>query len=391
MADKRDYYEVLGLSKGASASEIKMAYRKAAIKWHPDKWVDGSESEKKKAEEMFKEASEAYGVLSDENKKAKYDQFGFAGVDGAGAGDFSGGFGDLNDILNDLFGGSFGGFGGFGGGFGSNAQRGERVHRGRDIRTRVKLSLEEIATGCTKEISIERNIKCSDCSGRGCKSEADKHTCQQCGGSGHIQQVVNSFLGRSISYATCPTCSGDGKIIKNPCRTCSGHGVTRKRQNLNINIPAGVENNMQLTLEGEGHAAKQNGINGNLLVVIEELPHPNLRRQGANLFYSQTISITDAILGKEISIPCLDGSYKIKLDAGTQSGTVVKLKGKGLPQINSYSRSNGDLYVKILAWVPRKLNKQQKEIFENMRNESEFTPNLSREDKILFDKEKNIY
>ena len=397
MAEKRDYYEVLGVAKTATADDIKKAYRAAAMKWHPDRWVDGTDAEKKTAEENFKEASEAYSVLSDPDKKAKYDQYGFAGVDGQPGPDFSGGFGNLNDILNDLFGGGFsgfsgGGFSGFGGfGGGSQGRTQQRVMKGRDIRTRVRLTLEEIATGTEKEITIERNRPCPDCGGRGTKNASDVKTCPTCNGTGQKQSVVNSLFGRTVTYTTCPQCGGEGKVISNPCRTCGGSGLVRRRETVKVRIPAGVENGMQLTLKGEGHAAPHNGVNGDLLVIIEEIPHSSLKRDGKNLFYSTMISVTDAILGTEITVPCLDGSYKVKVDAGTQSGTVMKLRGKGLPAVSGYGSGTGDLYVKILVWIPKKLSSDEKNALENMRTSRSFTPDPSREDKALFDKMKNIF
>jgi len=392
MAQKRDYYEVLGVAKTATADEIKLAYRKAAMKWHPDRWVDGTEQEKKDAEEKFKEASEAYSVLSDADKKARYDQYGFAGVDGQSGPNFSGGFGNLDDILNDLFGGNFGGFGGFNfGGRGGSEGSQQRVYKGRDIRTRVRLTLEEIAKGVEKEITIERNRPCPDCDGKGTKNSSDIKTCPNCNGSGQTQRVVNSLFGRTMTYSTCPQCGGEGKVISNPCRTCGGTGLVRKKETVKVKIPAGVENGMQLTIRGEGHAAPHNGVNGDLLVLIEEVSHSNLKRNGKNLFYSTIISVTDAILGCEITVPCLDGSYKVKVDAGTQSGAVIKLRGKGLPAVSGYGSGTGDLYVKILVWIPKKLSKDEKESLENMRASKSFTPDLSRDDKAVFDKIKDIF
>ena len=386
---KRDYYEVLGVDKSASAEDIKKAYRKMAIKYHPDKNPGDKE-----AEEKFKEAAEAYSVLSDADKKARYDQFGHAGVEGSGP-DFSGGFGNLNDILNDLFGGAFGGgfggFSGFGGGFGGQrGQRQQRVYRGRDIRVRVKLTLEEIAKGVEKEISIEKNVPCTECGGKGAKNSSDIKTCPACQGTGQVQRVVNSFLGQTVTYSTCQQCGGEGKIISNPCRSCNGTGLVRKRETIKVKIPAGVEAGMQLTLQGEGHAAKNNGINGDLLVVIEEHEHANLKREGNNLYYTKVISVVDAMLGAEVSIPCLDGEYKIKVDAGTQSGEVVRLRGRGLPSVNGYG-GTGDLYVKIAVWIPKKLSKEEKEIIESLRNKESFKPNPSKEDKSFFDKIKDLF
>ena len=390
MANKRDYYEVLGVGKNASADEIKKAYRKLAVKYHPDKNPGDKE-----AEEKFKEAAEAYSVLSDADKKARYDQFGHAGVEGAGP-DFSGGFGNLNDILNDLFGGAFGGgfggFGGFGGGFGGNrgGRQQQRVYRGRDIRVRVKLTLEEIAKGVEKEISIEKSVPCSECGGKGAKNSSDIKTCPGCNGTGQVQRVVNSFLGQTVTYSTCQQCGGEGKIISNPCRHCNGTGLVRKRETIKVNIPAGVEAGMQLTVHGEGHAAKNNGINGDLLVVIEEQEHQDFKREGNNLYYTKIISVIDAMLGTEVDIPCLDGNYRIKIDAGTQSGTVVRLRNKGLPSVNGYG-GTGDMYVKIAVWIPKKLEKEDKTIIESLKNKQSFKPNPSKEDKSFFDKLKDLF
>lgn len=376
MAEKKDYYEVLGVDRSASADDIKKAYRKLAIKYHPDKNPGNKE-----AEEKFKEAAEAYSVLSDAEKKARYDQFGHAGVEGAGP-DFSGGFGNLNDILNDLFGGAFGGgFGGFSGfgGFGGGTRQ-QRVSRGRDIRVRVKLTLEEIANGVEKEISIEKSVPCTECSGKGAKNSSDIKTCPACNGTGEVQRVTNSFLGQTITRSTCQQCNGEGKIISNPCRNCSGSGLVRKRETIKVRIPAGVEAGMQLTLQGQGHAAKNNGINGDLLVVIEEQEHPNLKREGNNLYYTKIISVPDAILGSETEIPCLDGNYRIKVEPGTQSGKVVRLRGRGLPSVNGYG-GIGDMYVKFAVWIPKKLDKEDKALIESLRGKESFKPDPSKDDK----------
>ena len=391
MAEKRDYYEVLGLQKGASADDIKAAYRKAALKWHPDRWVSGTDAEKKTAENNFKEASEAYSVLSDPDKKAKYDQFGFAGVDGAGQQDWSQGFGNLEDILNNLFGGAFGGFGGGFGGFnfggGSARSNASRTMRGRDIRTRVRLTLEEIANGCEKEVTIERNRPCPDCSGKGTRNSSDIKTCPTCKGNGQVQHVANSLFGRTISYSTCPQCNGTGKIVNNPCRKCSGTGLVRVRETIKVKIPAGVENGMQITVPGEGHSAPQNGINGDLLIVVEEQPHATLKRDGNNLFTTKVISVADAILGCEVEIPTLGGTERKKLDPGTQSGTVLSFRGKGMPSVNGYGR--GDLYVKILVWIPRRLSRSEREAIESMKQS--MSPDPNREDRNLFEKESKYF
>lgn len=377
---------MLGVDRSASADDIKKAYRKLAIKYHPDKNPGNKE-----AEEKFKEAAEAYSVLSDAEKKARYDQFGHAGVEGAGP-DFSGGFGNLNDILNDLFGGAFGGgFGGFSGfgGFGGGTRQ-QRVSRGRDIRVRVKLTLEEIANGVEKEISIEKSVPCTECSGKGAKNSSDIKTCPACNGTGEVQRVTNSFLGQTITRSTCQQCNGEGKIISNPCRNCSGSGLVRKRETIKVRIPAGVEAGMQLTLQGQGHAAKNNGINGDLLVVIEEQEHPNLKREGNNLYYTKIISVPDAILGSETEIPCLDGNYRIKVEPGTQSGKVVRLRGRGLPSVNGYG-GIGDMYVKFAVWIPKKLDKEDKALIESLRGKESFKPDPSKDDKGFFEKLKGLF
>lgn len=383
MAEKRDYYEVLGVSRSATPEEIKSAYRKLAIKYHPDKNPGNKE-----AEEKFKEAAEAYSVLSDSDKKARYDQFGHAGLGGQPGPDFSGGFGNLNDILNDLFGGHFGGFGGFSG-FGGSSSPGQKVYRGRDIRVRVNLTLEEIAHGVTKSVSVERNVPCSECSGKGAKSDADIKTCPACHGTGQVKRVVNGLFGQSISYSTCQQCGGEGKIISNPCRKCNGTGLERKRETIEVKIPAGVEEGMQLTVRGAGHSAKNNGINGDLLVLIQEVEHPNLKRDGSNLYYTKVVSVMDAILGCETEVPCLDGNYRIKVDAGTQSGSVVRLKGKGLPSLNG---GTGDMYVKIVVWIPKRPSKSSKELLEKLRSDDAFQPDPSKkEDKSFFDKLRDMF
>lgn len=384
MAEKRDYYDVLGVSKSASLEEIKKAYRKLAIKYHPDKNPGNKE-----AEEKFKEAAEAYSVLSDADKKAKYDQFGHAGLGGQAGPDFSGGFGDLNDILNNLFGGGFGGFsGGFGGfgGFGGGRSQGpqQKVYRGRDIRVRVKLTLDEIAKGVEKEISLERNVPCHECGGKGAKNSSDIKTCPACNGTGQVKRVSNGIFGQTISYSTCQQCGGEGKVISNPCHTCGGTGLERKKVTVKVNIPAGVEGGMQLTIRGEGHSAKNNGVNGDLLVLIEEVEHPDLKRDGNNLYYTKVVSVIDAMLGADAEIPCLDGSYKIKVEPGTQSGTVLRLRGKGLPSVNGYGA--GDLYVKIIVMIPKKLTKSEKELFESMRHSASFSASPTKEDKSFFDR-----
>ena len=392
MANKRDYYEVLGVTKNATADEIKSAYRKLALKWHPDRWVSGTDAEKKTAEENFKEASEAYSVLSDPQKKARYDQFGFEGDQMGGGGFDFGGF-DLNEILRSVFGGSgfnFGG-GGFDFGFGGGGG-GTRATRGQDIRTRVTLTLEEIATGCTKTVSIEHNRPCPECGGKGTKNASDVKTCPTCHGSGQVRQAVRGIFGmQSFSISTCPQCGGKGKVVSNPCRRCHGTGLERIREEVSVQIPAGVQEGMQISIPNQGHADPNGGPNGDLLVVIREAPHANLLRKDQDLFYTKVISVMDAMLGSEISVPCLDGPYRLKIEPGTQSGTVQRIRGKGLPAVQGYGRGTGDLYVKLIVWVPRKLSRSEREKLEEMRSSSSFTPDLSRDDRAVFDKTKNIF
>ncbi len=393
MAEKRDYYEVLGLNKGASADEIKSAYRKAALKWHPDRWVSGTDAEKKTAEEKFKEASEAYSVLSDPDKKAKYDQYGFAGVDGAASQDWSQGFGSLNDLLNNLFrgfGGGFSDFEGFGGFSGSSSRRGtSRASRGNDVYVTVRLTLEEINSGCTKDVTVERMRPCSVCGGKGTLNPSDVKVCPTCNGSGQVQHVSNFLFTRSVSYSRCPNCNGTGKVVNNPCSSCHGTGVVKQTQTIKVNIPAGVQQDTQLTMRGEGDSGVNGGANGDLYILIEEIPHSRFKREDANLFYTRVISVTDAMLGCQIDIPCLDGTQTLKLPAGTQSGTVERLRGKGLPSLNGYGK--GDLYVKILVWIPHKLSRSEKDAIEGMRDSSSFKPDPTREDRALFEKESKFF
>lgn len=403
MAQKRDYYEVLGVAKTATEQEIKSAYRKLAIAYHPDKHLNDTEAQKKEAEEKFKEASEAYSVLSDPDKKARYDQFGFAGVDGAGgAGGFGGsGWENVNDILRDLFGGGFsGGFGGFDfggfGGFGGGSSQRQRVPRGRDIRTRVKLTLEEIATGCDREISLDRNISCPDCGGRGAKNAADVKDCPACHGTGQIKRVSTGIFGmQTVQYSTCQQCGGEGKIISNPCRTCNGSGLIRKRQTIHVRIPAGVQDGMQITVTGEGHAAKNNGVNGNLLLVVEEIPHPDFKRTGPDLLYTKILTVGQACLGCEVQIPCIDGSvHKEKVEAGTQSGYMIKLRGKGLPRIDAYGNSSGrgDLYVRFVVYIPKKVSREEKELLQKLDMSDNFKPvEKTQEDRSFFERLKDIF
>lgn len=382
---KRDYYEVLGVTKSASDDEIKKAYRKLAIKYHPDKNPDD-----KKAEEMFKEAAEAYEVLSNPEKRQRYNQFGHAGVGSSAASGGGGGFGggmNMEDIFSqfgDIFGGHFGGFGGGGG----SSRGGRRVMRGSNLRIKVKLNLQEIAKGAEKKLKVNKFVNCGTCHGSGAKN-GQVETCKVCNGSGVQVRTQQTFLGAMQTQTTCSACNGEGKTVKDKCNTCHGDGIVRAEEVITINIPAGVAEGMQLSVSGKGNAAPRGGINGDLLVVIEEEEHPELKRDGSNLFYDSYVNFVDAALGTNVEIPTVDGKVKIKIDPGTQSGKVLRLKGKGLPDINSYG--NGDLLVNINVWTPQTLTNDEKKALEGLRNSKNFAPNPNRKEKGFFDRMKEYF
>ena len=393
MAEKRDYYEVLGVNKSSTPDEIKSAYRKAALKWHPDKWVNGTDEEKKTAEEKFKEASEAYSVLSDENKKARYDRYGFAGMDGgsAGAGGF-GGFGDfdLNDILNSVFGRGFdfGGFSSFGG-FGGGSSRGGSIkQRGSNIRVKVKLNLQEIAHGVKKKIKVTKYVACTHCHGSG-SEDGSTETCPTCHGRGQVVQTVNSFFGQMQTQSVCPTCNGTGKVIKKKCTHCGGEGIMKGDEVIEIDIPAGVSQDMQLTVRGKGNAGPHNGVNGDLYVLIEEEPHPDFERNENDLIYNLFITIPEAILGTQAEVPTVDGKVRVKIAPGTQSGKVLRLRGKGLPILNGYG--SGDMLVNVNVWVPKKVNKEEEKLLQQLAQSNNFKPNPTAEEKSFFNKIKDYF
>ena len=397
MAEKRDYYEVLGVNKNSTPDEIKSAYRKAALKWHPDKWVNGTDEEKKTAEEKFKEASEAYSVLSDENKKARYDRYGFAGMDGGstGAGGF-GGFGDfdLNDILNSVFGRGFdfGGFGsgfGFGGGGSGGGSRGGSIkQRGSNIRVKVKLNLQEIAHGVKKKIKVTKYVACTHCHGSG-SEDGSTETCPTCHGRGQVVQTVNSFFGQMQTQSVCPTCNGTGKVIKKKCTHCGGEGIMKGDEVIEIDIPAGVSQDMQLTVRGKGNAGPHNGVNGDLYVLIEEEPHPDFERNENDLIYNLFITIPEAILGTQAEVPTVDGKVRVKIAPGTQSGKVLRLRGKGLPILNGYG--SGDMLVNVNVWVPKKVNKEEEKLLQQLAQSDNFRPNPTPEEKSFFSKIKDYF
>jgi molecular chaperone DnaJ len=370
---KRDYYEILGVGKNADAEEIKKAYRKMAIKFHPDK-NPGDHT----AEEKFKEAAEAYDILGDPDKRRRYDQYGHQGVNGR---DF-----DMNDIFSqfkDIFGGgsgspfdSFFSSGFSGGGF--------NTRRGSNLRIKLKLTLDEIAEGVEKKIKVKRHITCKNCNGSGAKNAAALKTCATCQGSGQVRKVMNTMLGQMISTSTCPTCQGEGKTIQDKCEVCYGEGRVLDEEVISVNIPAGVGEGMELSMRGKGNVPPRGGMPGDLLIAIEETPHEELQRDGKNLIYELHISFVDAALGTDVEVPILGGKAKINVPAGTQSGEIKRLKGKGLKDLEGYER--GDLLIHINIWTPQNLTKQERELLEKLRESTNFNPNPNKKGKSFFER-----
>jgi molecular chaperone DnaJ len=382
---KRDYYEVLEVSKNATPEEIKKAYRQQALKYHPDR-----NQGDKTAEDKFKEAAEAYEVLSDPQKKSRYDQFGHAGVGGASGGGFNGGgmsmddiFSHFGDIFSDL---GFGGFGGFGG---RTTRGGRQVNKGTNLRIKVKLTLDEIDKGVEKKLKVGKYIACDECSGTGAKGGNAYSTCGTCRGAGQVTRVTNTFLGQMQTTQVCPTCGGEGKAITNKCTKCAGEGVLRGEEVISVKIPAGVAEGMQLSVSGKGNAARRGGINGDLLVIIEEEPNNDLIRDGNDLLFNLFVSVAQASLGANVEIPTLDGKVKIKIEPGTQPGKILRLRGKGLPEVNSYGR--GDLLVSINVWIPKSLSREEKKILEKLDESENFKPNPGTGDRNFFNRMKNYF
>ena len=382
MSEKRDYYEVLGVQRNANADEIKKAYRKAAIKYHPDKNPGDKE-----AEEKFKEAAEAYDVLSNPDKRARYDQFGHAGMGGAAGGGLGGGFGggfSMEDIFSqfgDIFGGHFGGFSSRGGG--------RRVNRGSDIRVKVKLTLAEIANGTTKKLKINKTIACDKCGGTGAKDSSSYTTCSTCNGSGVVTRVENTFFGRMQTQGVCPTCGGEGKIITAKCDKCSGEGVVRGDEVVEIKIPAGVGEGMAVTVSGKGNAARHGGVNGDLLVMIEEERNPELVRDGNDLIHNLNLTVTTCILGGEVEVPTIDGRAKIKIAPGTHAGKVLRLRGKGLPDVNGYGR--GDILIVVDITIPDSLTSEERQLVQKLSEQPHFKTPESVEKQNIFERMKNFF
>jgi molecular chaperone DnaJ len=383
---KRDYYDILGVTKGSSADEIKKGYRKMAIKYHPDKNPGDKE-----AEESFKEAAEAYEVLSNPDKRARYDQFGHAAnASSASGGGYGGGGMDMNDIFSQ-FGDIFGGGSPFEGFFGGGGQQrgGRRVVKGTNLRIKVRLTLEEIANGAEKKIKVNKQVLCGTCDGTGAKDKSSFQTCKTCGGQGAVRRVTNTILGQMQTTSTCPTCNGEGSTITSKCTVCHGDGVVRGEETISINIPAGVSEGMQLSMSGKGNAAPRGGVPGDLIILIEEIDHETLKRDGNNVIYDLHISFIDAALGTSIEIPTIDGKAKIKIEPGTQGGRILRLKGKGVPEVNSYHR--GDQLIHINVWTPKALSKDERELLEKLQNSPNFKPNPGKHEKSFFERMKEYF
>ncbi len=388
MSTKRDYYEILGVSKSAAADEIKKAYRKVAMQFHPDRNPGDKE-----AEEKFKEAAEAYEVLSDNDKRAKYDRYGHQAF-GPGTGGFGGNgnmedifsqFGDIfgEDVFGNFFGGGGGGRRGGGGGRRSTGQRGS------NLRVKLKLNFEEIANGVTKNIKVKKYVGCNTCSGSGAKDKGSVQNCGTCQGSGQVRRVQNTFLGQMQTVTTCPTCNGEGSTITAKCGSCKGEGRVYGEEMVSLDIPGGVQEGMQLSLSGKGNAGERGGYPGDLIVLIEEEAHQALHRDGMNVAFELFISFPDAVFGTQVEVPTIDGKAKIKIPAGTQSGKIFRLKGKGFPEVNGYTK--GDQLIHVNVWTPQNVNSDEKEMLEKLSESNNFKPHPDKSDKSFFEKIKEAF
>ncbi len=384
---KRDFYEILSVSKTASQDEIKKAYRKVAMQYHPDRNPGD-----KASEEKFKEAAEAYEILNDPDKKAQYDRFGHNAFNsGRGGGGFHPGGMNMDDIFSQ-FGDIFGdeGFGSF---FGSGGRRGSgnqsRGTRGTNLRVKLKMNFEEIAKGAAKTIKVKKHVKCTNCQGSGAKDKNSLQTCGTCNGSGQVRRVQNTFLGQMQTVTTCPTCSGDGSTITVKCTSCKGEGRVYGEETVTIDIPAGVQEGMQLSISGKGNAGERGGAAGDLIVLIEEEVHPHLQRDGLNVAFELYISFPDAVFGTQVEVPTIDGRAKIKIPQGTQSGKIFRLKGKGFPHVNSYEK--GDQLIHVNIWTPQHVNEDEKTMLEKMKDSENFEPKPEKNEKSFFDKVREMF
>ena len=384
---KRDYYEILGVAKGTGKDEIKKAYRKVAMQYHPDRNPGD-----KAAEEKFKEAAEAYEVLSDDEKRAQYDRFGHAGMSNNGRGFGGGGAQNMDDIFSqfgDIFGDDvFGNFFGGGGRRGGGGQR-NRGTRGSNLRIKLKLNYEEIAKGATKQIKVKKYVPCNTCSGSGAKDKNSVQTCATCGGNGQVRKVTNTFLGQMQTVTTCPTCNGEGTTVTAKCPACKGEGRVYSEETVTIDIPAGVQEGMQLSVGGRGNAGERGGPPGDLLILIEEESHKDLHRDGLNVAYELHLSFPDAAFGTNVEVPTIDGRAKIKIPAGTQSGKIFRLKGKGFPAVNSYEKGDQLIYVNV--WTPQNITAEERAMLEKMNNSPNFKPQPDKSDKNFFDKVREMF
>ena len=380
---KRDYYEVLGLSKGASAEEIKKSYRKVAMQFHPDRNPGD-----KAAEEKFKEAAEAYEVLSDTDKRAQYDRYGHAGMSNNGRG--PGGGMNMDDIFSqfgDIFGDDL--FGSFFGGRRSGGGPRSRGVRGSNLRVKIKLNYEEIAKGVTKNIKVKKYVSCNTCTGTGAKDRSSIQTCSTCGGSGQVRRVSNTFLGQMQTVTTCPTCNGEGSLVTAKCTVCKGEGRVYGEETVTLDIPAGVQEGMQLSVGGRGNAGERGGSSGDLIILIEEEQHPELHRDGLNVAYELHISFMDAVFGLQAEVPTIDGKAKIKIPAGTQSGKIFRLKGKGFPGVNSYEK--GDQLIHVNVWTPQHVTAEEKDLLDKLTDSPNFQPKPDKNERSFFDKVREMF